>query len=148
MLDDKNPDRREMFERFQSWALQNYGDSGKTKTGLDKTINNIMTTCCRNNWFKMGFPKTFTDRWCRGKLEMSFLTLCERDFLAVCLSLSTLQCTTMPYPKGHMPKATYQRPRNQGKGQSTQLPLGTRARLSLQYTVKHRNNERYESGTQ
>ena len=34
--------KREMFETFQSWALQNYGDSGKTKTVTRKKYNRIV----------------------------------------------------------------------------------------------------------
>ncbi|XP_069127515.1 nucleolar protein 4-like isoform X3 [Argopecten irradians] len=34
--------RNEMFQTFQSWALQNYGDSGKTKTVTEKKYNRIV----------------------------------------------------------------------------------------------------------
>ena len=34
--------KREMYETFQSWALQNYGDSGKTKTVTRKKYNRIV----------------------------------------------------------------------------------------------------------
>lgn len=34
--------RTEMFQTFQSWALQNYGDSGKTKTVTEKKYNRIV----------------------------------------------------------------------------------------------------------
>lgn len=34
--------KREMFETFQTWALQNYGDSGKTKTVTRKKYDRIV----------------------------------------------------------------------------------------------------------
>ena len=34
--------KREMYDTFQSWALQNYGDSGKTKTVTRKKYNRIV----------------------------------------------------------------------------------------------------------
>ncbi|KAJ8306652.1 hypothetical protein KUTeg_017197 [Tegillarca granosa] len=34
--------KSEMFETFQSWALQNYGDTGKTKTVTRKKYSRIV----------------------------------------------------------------------------------------------------------
>ncbi|ESO94449.1 hypothetical protein LOTGIDRAFT_161139 [Lottia gigantea] len=34
-------DKLEMFETFQSWAIKNYGDSGKTKTVTRKKYDRI-----------------------------------------------------------------------------------------------------------
>lgn len=45
-MDTKDTDaptsRTEMYEKFQSWALQNYGDSGKTKTVTRKKYQRIV----------------------------------------------------------------------------------------------------------
>ena len=39
-----DPPKEEMFGAFQTWALKNYGDSGKTKTVTRKKYDRIVRT--------------------------------------------------------------------------------------------------------
>ena len=40
--EDGAKNRQEMYERFQSWASQNYGETGKTKTVTSRKYNRII----------------------------------------------------------------------------------------------------------